>query len=533
MYKLLIVDDEYNIRNGLLNGIPWHEIGVEVVATAVDGDDAYEKVVQLSPDIVLTDVNMDNMNGLDLADLLKHHHPTIKVVILSGYDDFEYVSRALELKVFTYIIKPVHSDELIKTMQKLITEIEDERRLKDKIRFMELEIDKSNSLLAEKFLYDLINGNIENNQELELRAGFLDMKFGSTDYTCMLIEISDYSEIIRNSGIRLLQSQLFGVRAILCDELGTYELWPLIGGNRSFTLIIGSSCGFSECFEKLEKIVSDINVLLNISISISIGGITGNIINIAKSYKEALTAQEYNAISTKASIISIHDVQSSNGPQYFNPIDTESLIHGILNNPHEDALNKNLNDLFDTIAHQVYSKDQLRIGIMGLLSTIAMKAMEMGVDVYQIYTRDLIDPYSVMERYSSRDQIQNWLRNIILNVRREIKSKQNANVNSVIVKAKTFMNQHYTNPYLSLTEVAAHVYLNASYFSRLYKNETGESFIETLTRIRLEKATNLLKDSNEKIAAIAENIGYPNTRYFNSVFKKHYGLTPLEYRKSI
>lgn len=537
MYKLLIVDDEYNIREGLVNGIPWHEIGVEVVGAAVDGEDAYEKVELFSPDIIITDVSMDNMNGLELADLLKQKHPFIKVVILSGYDDFEFVSRALELKVFTYIIKPVHSDELMDTIRKLILEIEEERKLKEKIHLMELEIDQNRSLLTERFLYDLINGNIGSLHELTVRAGFLEVRFEKSSYACSLIEIPDYREILRSSGIKTLQRQLFAVRSILYDELKEYELWSLMGGSGSFTLLIGSNeagSDFGACLAKrLEKLVSDIQMLLMITVSVSIGGIYDSILQLSKSYREALLASEYNAMSPRASVISIDDVQTSSGTRYIYPVEEENLIVGLLNAPNEDSLDDGIGNLFDKMEYQGYSKSQVRIGIMGLLSVIARKAMEMGVDIYQLYTHDLINPYSAMERYSTKEQRKNWLKNILAGIKLEMRNTQISNVKSVIIKANLFMKENFANPLLSLADVASHIFLNASYFSRLYKNETGESFVEALTKLRLDRARELLKDPDVKISAIAESTGYQSTRYFISVFKKHTGLTPLEYRKSM
>lgn len=535
MYKLLIVDDEYNIREGLANGIPWHEVDIEVVGTAVDGEDAYEKIEQLSPDILITDVSMDNMNGLDLADLLKKKYPSIKIIILSGYDDFEYISKALELKVFTYIIKPVHSDDLMDTMRKLVREIEEERKLKERIHLMELEIDQNKSLLTERFMYDLINGNIENTHELEIRSHFLNIKFNRHFYTCILVEISGYHEMLRAAGIKMLQGKLFAVRSILCDKLNEYELQPLTGGVGSFILLIGSyeqeSDFRSNLTKELEIIVHDINTLLDISISVSLGGVYNEILQVSKSYKEALLTSEYNAMYAWANIISFYDVQASNGNNYFYPVEEESLIIDILNANDEASFNESISNLFDKMVQQKYTKNQIRISIMGLLSTIAKKAMEMGVDIYQIFSHDFIDPNSILEHYSTMEQIKNWFKNLIASIKIEIRKKHAADIKSVIVKANAYLKENYSNPLLSLTDVASHIFLNASYFSRLYKNETGESFVEALTMVRLDNAKELLKNSNLKISAISEKIGYPNARYFCSVFKKYTELTPLEFKK--
>lgn len=535
MYRLLVVDDEYNIREGLANAIPWRDIDVEVIGAAVDGEDAYDKVALLSPDIVITDVNMDNLNGLELTSLIRQNYPFVKIIILSGYDDFEFVSKALELKVSAYIIKPIQSEELTGAVHKVILEIESDKKLKEKICSMEQEIDRNKSLLVDKLLHDILNGAIGSSAELDLRKGFLDISFRKKYYACVIITITDQLDIVREVGMKKLQGLVFSMRSVLYDVMNEYELWPLVGGSGSLTIIVGidseDNNDFRMVFEqRLEQLVTDIQKHLGIHISITIGGIYGNILDVSKAFIEASRASEYNAASANASIIFIDDVPASHGGRYFFPADRVNLLLASFNDATDDKTNAIISDLFDIMEKQ--PKSQTRINIMGLYGMVSRKAMELGVDIYQLFTHDSLDPYAALERFRTRDQIEKWFNNIVIRIKSEIKNQHVSTAKSVIVKATEFLKDNYANPYLSLADISSHVFFNASYFSRLYKKETGESYVETLTMLRLEKAKKLLKETNIKIADISNNTGYPSSRYFCSLFKKHTGFTPLEYRKS-
>ena len=535
MYKLLIVDDEQNILDGLAATVPWNEISAEVVGTAVDGMDAYDMIPVLKPDIVITDINMDNLNGLELTELIHQHYPMTRVVVLSGYDDFNFVSRALELKVTAYILKPINSEELIEAVRNAIFEIECEKKLEEKIRCMASEIDDYKSILVEKLLYELLNGTVEEDDLLDLRKDFLNIEFSRQFYTCSTISILDHFQLVKKSSMKKLQGILYGIRGIINDYMIGYELWTVTGGISNFTLIVGDNAENQSSFHSklavnLEKLTDAIYMHLGVSISVATGRIYRSILDISSSFREATLACEYNAASTNANVIFIDDLPALSTDHYSFPENKISLLMSSLVDESDVKIHVFVRELLENM--EQLPERQIRINLVGLFAMISRRSMELGLDIYEIIPRDKLDPFAAMEHHRTREQMEEWLKGIILTLKREIQHQQDTSTKRMILKAILFLENNYENPYLSLTDVASHVFLNACYFGRLYKREKGESYTETLTRIRIDHAKTLLKNSNLRISEICDKIGYPSSRYFTAQFKKHVGFTPLEYRKS-
>lgn len=536
MYKLLVVDDEYYIRDCVTTTIDWNKIGIEVVGTAIDGEDAIKKVEALTPDIIITDVRMDNVDGLNLAETLRREHPLIKVIIMSGYDDYEYMKKALEVKVFSYILKPMRPVELIETVQNVIAAIEEERELVSRIQQMEQEIDRDKYLLIEKFLYDLIYGNYENREELQAAMNFLSTGFSKDFYVCIIITIADYREIIKNSGLKKLHGLKLSIKELMNDKLSGYEIWTLLGDDGSLKSIIGNNSfglGASEnqLISELDQLCIYITKFLGITVSISIGRVYQDLLDISKSYEEALLVGEHSALSGGSGIVHINDLSKPGDTHYVYPSAKEALLFRHLFNSSETKLVALVKDLFNEMLGQNYTKDRMRIDVLGLLGKISRKAMDMGVDMYHLYNHKLLDPYNAFEHYHNHEQIENWLINIIIKTVEAVKSKQDSQLKSVIVKANKFLEENYANPNLTLEVLSGSLFLNPTYFSRLYKKETGENYVDALIRIRIEKAKSLLRETNKKISDISECVGYPVPKYFYAIFKKHTGRTPLEYRE--
>lgn len=536
MYKLLVVDDEYYIRDCVTTIIDWNSIGIEIIGTAIDGEDARQKVELLAPDIVITDIRMDKVDGLDFADALRRDYPFIKVIIMSGYDDFDYIKKALEIKVFTYLLKPMRPDELVEAVQNVIKAIEEEKKLVDRIQKMELEIDRDRYLLIDRFISDLMKGNHGSNEDIQASMTFLNIILQKSYYCCIIISIVNYYEILKDLGLKKLHGTMFSIKELLNNILSDYEIWALIGDDGNLKSIIGSDLFIQgavnhKLITALEQVTAYIAELLGISVSISIGGVYQDLLELSKSYEEALLVAEHNTLAGGPGIVHINDLSSHSEARYIYPAAKEELLFRNLLNSTEERLASLIKELFHDMVSQICSRDRMRIDILGLIGKITRKAMDMGIDMYSLYNHKLLDPYNAFERYNTNEQIENWLVNIIVKTVDAIKKKQGTQLKSVIIKANRFLQENYANPNLTLEVISDNLFLNPAYFSRLYKKETGENYVDALIRIRMEKAKILLRETNKKITDISESVGYPVPKYFYAIFKKYTGLTPLEFRE--
>lgn len=537
MYKLLVVDDEYNIRDGIVNAVPWEMCDVVVVGEAGNGVEALKKVEETMPDIVITDINMDDMNGLEFADNLKQKYPHIKVIILSGYDEFEYAKRALQLKVFSYLLKPVLPNELIKIVREVIEEIQAEVRLKEKVFNLESAIKINKEVVLERLLNDLVNGNISKRGDLEERLSLADIQMNKKLYSCLIFDVDGYYDLIEGYGIERVHIMLQCIREVINDIFRKeYGIWSFIDGAGNIISIVGGETGgkgriLKNIVENIEKLKQTIKNSMNVTNTVAIGGLYSNIMEVFKSYTEAMKALDFKVVAGKDCIIHIDDVNSISGGRFSYPKDKENAILCSLNEDDDLKIRSSIEYFFKEIGSRSYLKEHMRISIMELFAVIARKFMDLGVDIHKLYERDLVDPYLVIERFDTAEEVKNWLTNVVMGCVNELRKDRLNNVKSVIRKAQEYIESNYTRSDFSLNSIAKHVYLNPAYFSKLYKKETSETYMEFLTGLRIEKAKSLLKETNIKTADIGTAVGYPNSQYFTTLFKKVTGITPVEFRE--
>lgn len=537
MYKLMVVDDEYNIRDGIVNAVPWETCGVVVVGEAGNGIEALEKVEETLPDIVITDINMDDMDGLEFAENLKQKYPYIKVIILSGYDEFEYAKRALQLKVFSYLLKPILPDELIKIVKEVIYEIQAEARLKEKVRTLESEIKINRQVLLERLLNDLVNGNIRQRNELDERLSLVNLQIDQKFYSCLIFDLDGYYDLIEIHGIEKVQIMLQCIQEVINDLfLKEFSIWSFIDSAGNIISIVGGEPegkgkNLKNIHTSIEKLKQAIKSTLNVTITVAIGGLYNDILEVFESYTEAMKALDFKVGAGKDCIIHIDDVYSISGGRFSYPKDKENFILASLNEDDDAKIRSSIESFFKDIGSKSFLKKHMRISIMELFTVIARKFMDFGVDIDKLYERDLIDLYKVIDRFDTAEEIKNWFINIVMGCVNELRNHRLNNVKSVINKAQNYIEANYTSSDISLNSIAEHIYLNPAYFSKLYKKETGETYMEFLTRLRIEKAKSFLRETNIRTSDIGIAVGYPNSQYFTTLFKKVTGKTPVEYRE--
>ena len=321
MYKLLVVDDETKIADGIAHTIDWNSIGVRVVGSAACGLEALEKTHQHRPDIIITDVKMDNMDGLTLINEVNKLYPFVKFIVLSGYDEPEFIRKSLDLKVFSYLLKLAGEEELLAVVKQQLEEIEKEWLLREKIRLIDFELGRNRQFFIESFLDDLLNGRIEDTNELATRTEFLNIAFVQHSYCCVLFSILDVYPTIRDGGFHKLHGHYLAIEEIV-KSAWEGEVWPVHLAQERLVVILGGE----GVRRDLERIMESIKKFLGVPVVAATGEMCRHIEDIWKSYKQALLVYEGNSIPGLSGLISMDEMPGAQGLRFVYPVENRHQI---------------------------------------------------------------------------------------------------------------------------------------------------------------------------------------------------------------
>ncbi|MBD2843871.1 response regulator [Paenibacillus sp. IB182496] len=404
MYSLLIMDDELFIRQGIMDYVPWSELGFEVVASFQDGSEGTEYLERHPVDVIISDICMTEVSGLAVAEYVYNRALPTKVVLLSGYKEFEYAKQAIAMNVEHYLLKPIAYEEIMRIFTGLRNELDKERSEKKAAQEKERRLQQILPLLQEHFFSDLLAGELVDTRERHSRMDQAGLRTSLASRTCCCA----WMELVHRSGTGPLGRDAYeAIKATLRVEHSTYDVFPFTGRGRRLGLLVFThewrssqemrSWLEAELIEKLEKLQGRFGIELRM-----------------------LTPECYANVDQMAANSIV-----------FNPAPLDG--------------------------HEVEES--------------ILKLVEMG---------------------------------------------------------KSYILQHF-NRDLSLNEVADHVFLNPSYFSRMFKNVTGINFSEFLTQTRLDKAMALIREGNYKIYEVSEQVGFSSSKYFSTIFRQKIGCTPKEY----
>lgn len=523
MYKIFIVDDEQIVLDAIKVIIDRYMENASVVGTARNGKEAVEKIIAANPHVVLMDIQMPGINGIDAIREIKEHNGCIEFIIISAYEHFEYAREAVNLGVKEYIIKPINRFKLVEVIRKAINEIgrRDEKRRKELDN-----IEKMGNILPvleHGFIYSVLM-NRDFGDELVRYRDILGLS--DEGGYIMVIEFGEKDEDIELSnkiGSSVKSSEFY---RYFRDKLKC-KYKCIVGPtiiNRIVVFVPAEGCGGDEYGQRLRSIETAeyvIGLLGNhtgFDFRIGIGGRCGiNDLNV--SYEEALKALRE---SEGEEIIHIMDVKENND-SLKNLMGLEKRLIENIEAGKREALS-NANIIFEYIEH--YHGQDFRNRVMELMILVYRAAFNMGVHEdrfinYGQYIKEMAE----LEEASMR----RWCENRIDHILKKIKENKDKNISKLIFQAKNFIDNNYMKD-ISLEEVSKLVGVSPQYFSRLFKEQTGGNFIEYLTRVRIEHSKELIRSTNKSVKEICFEVGYNDPNYFSRLFRKVVGISPTEYQ---
>jgi len=534
MLKVFLVEDEVVVREGIKNSIDWEKNGLIFCGEASDGELAYPMILKQKPDIVITDIRMPFMDGLELSRQVKNEMPWVKIIILSGYGEFEYAKEAIDIGITQYLLKPISKQELTKCLIKIRDSIIAEQNEHAAYEKYKADIKEYYAGDKRRLFYDMVSGqcSIENIME---RAGKLNLELKAGAYNIILYKIKDEeTQEQENSAIAALKNKL----EESIDKFNNVIFFDcLLDGNA--LLLKGENP--DEVNRLGDEIVTGMKQILSAYQDIAyfggIGKAVAAISELPLSYQEAGRAFAYRYILDESLILDSRNVMQPVELQN-NASDLENIMHLNKKKAEEFLRSGNKKDIhyfveeyLKCISNDSRSSLLFRQYIVVDMYCIAASfAQELGFK-----REDVAEPFSdklKLNMLSSFEQIREYIENIfshVIDLRDKISSSK---FNDIINRAKDYINENYTNDKLSLNQVAGHVYLSPAYFSAIFSQKTGQTFIQYLTDLRMNKAKHLLKCSDMKTSEIAYAVGYRDPHYFSYIFKKTQNCTPKQYRFS-
>lgn len=527
-YRIMIVDDEADVREGIVRHIDWESLGFEIVAEAENGRDALDKAENTEMDVVLTDIKMPFIDGLQLSAELTKMYPGIQIIILSGFDEFEYAQEAIKLNVAEYILKPVNVAELtailLRVKQLLDENIEQSRN----IELLQKSFQNSLPLMRERFLIELIWGMVPKD-DIERQLAQYDLNIDQSPYKVVSIFALDFAaEEFPTISAELVP---LSIKQIVEEEFEELcQSYTFLGTS---TIISITSWNDSNPVEKLMNLANEICLkcyrVLNIRITVGIGRVYEKISRVHDSYLEAKSALEYQAVWGTGKVIYIQDMEQNRSKAVFSQGGEERLLAAIKFGTADQIaqqLEKNFTQM-DSL--QDWEKNAYLIGLFN--------AMYQIVQQYSLHTEETVMEklrlfFDIPQEWGNRDYMYAWFLDICQSMHQLLSSKRKTAAYHLTEEAKRIISERYSDSSLSVEQVCDHLHVSQSHFSTVFKQKTGTSFIQYLTEVRMNQAAELLKTTDEKTYMIANNVGYEDPNYFSYVFKKRFGISPTKYRKN-
>jgi two-component system response regulator YesN len=542
MYGILIIDDEQVVREGISENIDWKGIGFELLGAAKDGREGLEAVSRLEPDVVITDICMPFVDGLELAGAIGEQYPRTKTILLTGYDEFEYAKEAVKLKVYDFLLKPITAAELTEMLQALRRELDGERDQAQKLERLQKQLRASLPVYRERFLNRLVRTD-PSDPEVRQTVDLLELDLPGPHYTALICDLDPPETGRRPSGGLLSSSN---------DEpeehLSSLALQNILGelaeecsGMISFSTpheeavavisVEQSREGTPRALEAAELISDRVQRELRRTVSIGIGDSCSTLEELSRSYREARTALEHRFVLGANQVITIQQVRGGS-ERPGSPGESEPrnrYIRAIKGGFSEEALSA-LTDIVQSLRNSGDDMDHCQVVMHQLLADTITTFDAVGVDYREVPSLGA-NPFKQLDSIKTLSEMERWFLAFLDGARHLLEGRRQKHSELKAIGAEEYIRHHFKESDLTLQKVCRALAVSKSYLSSVFKAHTGMTLVEYITTVRMEEAKLLLSSGDRKIYEIAEEVGFRDAHYFSLTFKKQTGRSPTEFRE--
>lgn len=531
MYKMLIVEDERWEREGLVDFLDWSSMGIGEIDTAVDGIDGFEKAIQWEPDIVITDIQMPGMNGIEMANRIRERLPVVRIVVLTGYDDFNFARDALRFGAVDYVLKPVEEEEMLGTMTRVVQSCDKERLKRAEDVQLQQRLQIGERAVLREMVAEVLTGNRAMQGEAEQR---LLRSEGLANDMYAICAIRLPNSMTRDAAVleQWIEQVLEHPTLVLMLDAET------VGPNAVAVLVPMAS---NEAEAKLSGLAPRLLAALQERLSeeadpsqliVGISDEAADWSDIGTVHKQAVSALQYSLFADSGSrTMSYREAETARAA-----FATERESFTRAGQEHVRSIRLHAAALEDKKSEEALSElfglfrahpGAGHVYVGSLLDSLLYELSLLDEQLAEHKARKLQELLAIRPLSELQHDVQEMIRGVIERLRGKRTNKDDYIVGKVIA----LIEKSYGSTELNLSMAAQEVFVSPNHLGMLFKRSTGRSLSDFLQEYRLNKAEELLRTTKQKVAAIAEQVGIPNTSYFGTLFKQAYGMTPSEYQE--
>ncbi len=535
MLTVMLVDDEVNVIEGLKVSVEWEKHGFRIIGTAYNGEEGFAKAMEYKPDLIITDITMNKMNGIELAEKIREKQPEVSIIFLTCHKDFNFARKAVNLNIDEYLIKDTMTrEEIYAALAKIKVGIE-ERQKKKKAKELTIELNRNRCQLSEILINELLKKELVDIHSFERRLNIYNYNLSKQKYILSLLTIDRYIDLLKsntfNKEEELIQFAVINVVEEILKKYDIGEVFPK--SENSYVIIFNYNPNLKISMDEkiavvLKEIQSCVKEVLKTTCTIYIGRQLSSMHELKSAYEDILKLKNnrfymqdglvlyYSKSEAKFSNIDFH---------YVNDLLKEFDHH--LENRNIELLTHLEYLFFEKVKKENIFAVDVKLVIERFVNSLK-KYLQKNVFMYQPVLPDsYLDQLSYMDSvHELNETFHSFLKSVL-----EILNKNAAFTCTPEMKKIIHYVTENLQEEISLDTIAAYVNMNSSYFSRYFKSKTGGNFVDFLTNMRMDKAKELLSDTDLSIEEISIMVGHVNKAYFTKVFKKVTGSNPGEFRK--
>jgi len=540
VYSFLLIDDEVIIREGVRDNIDWARHGFSFLGACADGRAGLEAIDTLRPDVVLTDICMPFVDGLDLARYVRERYPQIKVVLLTGYDEFGYAQEAVKLRVEDFILKPITAEELRELLDSLRAELDGEAERRKDLDRVRAQLHESLPLLRERVLNRLVSGGFEEG-EIRTRLDACGLCLPGPLYQALVIDLDSPERSDESADRGLMELAIKNI----ADEQsrgfveGTSQESPdpriVSFQNSSDQIVLVLSGGDEAELERsalrlAEEIRDGVAKGLKATATVGAGCPVGGLPLVGHSYREALSALDHRLVLGRNQVISFRSIASGEREKSLDAAEFGRRLSAAIRTGTYTEIEQLIDEMASLLRQANASTRRSRTVIETTLAFIIQSMSELGIREEDVLFEEE-SPFVAVQHLKTLGEIAAWLKALLRKATQTVERRRDDLSRIKGREAEEYIRAHFGSPALSLSDVCRAIGTSTSYFCTLFKKHTNKTFVEYLTEVRIEKAKELFKMSGLRSYEIADSVGYRDSHYFSLIFKKITGESPSVYRE--